>query len=328
MGDSMHRRESNSRLFSSLLGFFLLLICVFVAGIYIWLEKNITIIIDSESYSYSTRCRTVAELLDKEKLAYHPKDSIDPPLYTPLEHGLEINIIRSFDTTIIADGQKQTVRSIPLTVAEALAQAGVSLGEMDEISLPLTTRLTEAQDVQINRITQEIITIQETLAAITERRDDHDSEKGVNRVVQNGADGLKEDTIQLTFRDGEEIEREVVDTKILKPVQNRIIAQGTISTASRSGVQFKFKETRVVTATAYCEPGGRTSTGKTPQVGMIAVDPKVIPMHSRLYVEGYGFAVAEDVGGAIKGDKIDIYLDSEEACVRWGVKKVKIYLLE
>jgi len=324
----MNRRESNSRLFSSLLGFFLLLICVCVAGIYIWLEKDITVTIDSQTYSYSTHCRTVAELLDQEKLAYYPQDLIDPPLYTPLEHGSEINIIRSFETTITADGQEYIIRSIPLTVAEALAKAQVSLGEMDEISLPLNTRLIEAQAIYISRISRELITVQETLAAVTERRDDHKLEKGVSRVVQDGADGLKEDIIQLTFRDGAEIDREVVDTKVIEPVQNRIIAQGTISTASRGGVKFKFKETRVVTATAYCEPGGHTSTGKTPQVGMIAVDPKIIPMHSRVYVEGYGFAVAEDVGGAIKGDKIDIYLESEEACMRWGVKTVKIYLLE
>ena len=324
----MNQRGGNSRLFSSLLGFFLLLICIFVSGAYIWLEKVVTITIDGQPQSYSTHCQTIADLLVKERLAFHPKDIIDLPLETRLEHGLEINIIRSFDTTIIAGGKEYIVRNTSLSVAEALAEAKVSLGEMDEISLPLTTQLTEPREIHISRITQEFISVQETIAAITERRDDHNLERGISRVTQKGADGLKEDTIQLTFRDGEEISREIVDTKILKPVKNRIVTQGTISTASRGGQKFSFKEVRVVRATAYTETGGHTSTGKDPKVGMIAVDPKVIPMHSRVYVEGYGFAVAEDVGGAIKGNRIDVYLESEEACERWGVKMVKIYVIE
>ena len=61
---------------------------------------------------------------------------------------------------------------------------------------------------------------------------------------------------------------------------------------------------------------------------MIAVDPRVIPLGTRLYVDGYGYGRALDVGGAIKGNRIDVFLPSEAECRRWGVRTVKVYILE
>ncbi|EUJ24165.1 LysM peptidoglycan-binding domain-containing protein [Listeria grandensis] len=88
-----------------------------------------------------------------------------------------------------------------------------------------------------------------------------------------------------------------------------------------------------VTATAYskAEPGmgHMTASGidlnDNPRV--IAVDPSVIPLGSKVYVEGYGEAIAADTGGAIKGNKIDVHLDSVQACYNWGVKTVKVQIL-
>lgn len=77
-------------------------------------------------------------------------------------------------------------------------------------------------------------------------------------------------------------------------------------------------------ATAYTHTGNRTYTGTWPSRGTIAVDPKVIPLGSRLWVEGYGFGVAEDTGGAIKGHIVDVFLENEEACREWGRRKVKV----
>jgi 3D (Asp-Asp-Asp) domain-containing protein len=78
---------------------------------------------------------------------------------------------------------------------------------------------------------------------------------------------------------------------------------------------------------------GRTCTGITARRGVIAVDPGVIPLGTRVYVEvpgragDYGYAIAADTGSAIKGGKIDVYLDSNGEVYSWGVKKVKVYIL-
>lgn len=84
-------------------------------------------------------------------------------------------------------------------------------------------------------------------------------------------------------------------------------------------------------STAYTG-GGVTSTGipcvrKPFGLSTIAVDPNIIPFNSAVYVEGYGYAIAADCGSAIKGNKIDVYFDSEEECSNWGVKNVTVTIL-
>ncbi len=95
-------------------------------------------------------------------------------------------------------------------------------------------------------------------------------------------------------------------------------------------------ETMSVTATAYtasCEGcSGVTYTGidlnNDPNAKVIAVDPNVIPLGSRVYVEGYGEAIAGDIGGAIKGDRIDLHVPTKDEAYNWGVREVEITILD
>ncbi len=96
-----------------------------------------------------------------------------------------------------------------------------------------------------------------------------------------------------------------------------------------SGENFVYKKMMNVTATAYNESGTYpTASGTYPKRGTIAVDPKVIPMGTLMYVEGYGFGRAEDTGGAIKGNKIDVYMNSNREAYQWGRKQVRIFIIK
>jgi len=83
-------------------------------------------------------------------------------------------------------------------------------------------------------------------------------------------------------------------------------------------------ETITFEATAYTWTGYRTATGTWPSRGTVAVDPNVIPLGSVLYVEGYGPAVAADTGGDIKGQRIDLYMDSYEEAIQFGRREVQV----
>ena len=85
-------------------------------------------------------------------------------------------------------------------------------------------------------------------------------------------------------------------------------------------------ETIILEATAYTWTGCRTATGTWPSRGTIAVDPRVIPTGTKLWVEGYGEAVAADTGGAIIGNRIDLYMDSKDECLQWGRRKVEVQI--
>ena len=85
--------------------------------------------------------------------------------------------------------------------------------------------------------------------------------------------------------------------------------------------------TYTMEATAYTWTGSRTATGTWPSKGTVAVDPAVIPLGSELHVEGYGPAVAADTGGDIKGQRIDLYMESYEDAIQFGRRQVLVEML-
>lgn len=123
---------------------------------------------------------------------------------------------------------------------------------------------------------------------------------------------------------GKEVSREVVQSKVIKEPVNEIIAQGTRRVfASRDG-NMEYKDLIYCESTAYAGDG-ITATGTVPSykpggISTIAVDPRVIPLGSLVYVEGYGKAIASDTGGLINGNIIDVFLNSESECRSWGRK--------
>lgn len=90
----------------------------------------------------------------------------------------------------------------------------------------------------------------------------------------------------------------------------------------------------IMEATAYTksiEEGthrGITKSGTQVSRGTVAIDPRIIPLGTKIYVEGYGHAECLDTGGAIKGNRIDLYMDSREECFEFGRKNVKVYIIE
>ena len=96
--------------------------------------------------------------------------------------------------------------------------------------------------------------------------------------------------------------------------------------ASRGGVDFSYSQKRRMLATAYTHTGNRTATGTTPRVGAVAVDLKVIPLGTRLYIDGW-FCPSRRYRGAIKGDKIDLFLDTYEETKRFGRRWVTVYII-
>ena len=111
----------------------------------------------------------------------------------------------------------------------------------------------------------------------------------------------------------------VVQLEIPRPVNER---ERLEQMASRGEIR-----TLVMETTAYTHTGDATASGVMPYVGGIAVDPKVIPLGSEVYVEGYGLATAIDTGGAIKGHIIDLFMESESSCIAYGRQMKKVYII-
>ena len=147
---------------------------------------------------------------------------------------------------------------------------------------------------------------------------------GTSRTVRNGVSGVKEVTYRVyTQPDGTELRREIAGSRVLKPPTAEMVEDGRTAQLPSRGY---FSGRRVVTMSAtWYDPyhdgsndHGRTRTGVLAGYGVVAVDPRFMPLGTRLYIEGYGYAVAADTGGAIKGNRIDLAIDSQH-----DVKNVK-----
>ncbi len=177
----------------------------------------------------------------------------------------------------------------------------------------------------------------------------YNNEKYVDykKVVQEGSDGMKKSVYQECYTDGKltskSLKKEIV---YIDPV-DEIIEIGTKEyevVTSRGGI--RFEEELDMIASAYdlsyesCGkyPGdpyyGITASGTKAQPGTVAVDPSVIPLGTKLYVAStdgspdYGFATALDTGGAIKGNRIDLFFEDGAVCYNYGMRQVKVYILE
>lgn len=173
----------------------------------------------------------------------------------------------------------------------------------------------------------------------TEYQADGAMYEGDSKVVQQGENGLRTVEYVIKKQDGEVISKDIASSEVTKEPVKKIVIYGTKKRTVTSkglavqytGVYSSFKATAY---TADAQWGHATASGLYAKMGVIAVDPSVIPMGTKVYVEGlngasdYGYAIAGDTGGSIKGNIIDLYMNDEATCNRWGVKYVNIYVLE
>lgn len=175
-----------------------------------------------------------------------------------------------------------------------------------------------------------------TSSAVIERKtiykDDPETETGTETILDEGEDGKKITTTKITYYDGEEFERDILKIETIAP-KNKIISRGTKiiwKTLQTPEGEIRYWKKMRVYATHYDSrcPGCNdwTAIGMRAGKGVIAVDPKVIEMRSKVYIPGYGQAIAGDTGGAIKGNIIDLGFDDARTS-GWTAHYIDIYLL-
>lgn len=151
---------------------------------------------------------------------------------------------------------------------------------------------------------------------------------GMSQIQQEGKNGAQRKVVRTVSIGGEEGFQVIRQFELESP-KKRVVIQNTTPVLSRGMdvSSLAVKENFKVEATAYTHTGDRTASGLEARVGLIAVDPNVIPLGTMLYVDGYGYAVAADTGGAIKGKMVDVFFDTWNECMEWGRRSVDVYIL-
>lgn len=297
----------------------------------------------------------------------------------------QITVRRMQMVTVINRGAQSVIGTYGETTGSLLARMGITPGTGDTLSCSSETQTYDGMTIELVHTETRIEEEDTVVPYPVNYYEDPDLEPGAEIVLVAGQNGLTHVKSEVTYRNGKEVSRTVVqETVQTKPVTQLVIrgvdrtimeqpadpepaeqaapaaSSGTASGSSSSGSSssggsrydgsaetsgnvimtssgesYTYVDVMTCSATAYTCEGyvGHTYSGTLARVGAIAVDPTVIPLGTKMYVVSndgqyvYGYCVAEDIGGGIKGNKIDLYFDTYAECWDFGVRMCTVYIL-
>jgi len=311
-----------------------------------------------------TTKKTVGEVLAEQEIELSDSDFISADLQDDIRNIDEIIIKRAVEVNIDAGGVILSVQTTKDTVAGVLEEQYIYYDEDDEITPELFEHISEGMTIEVARIDYATAVEGEVLGYRIEETKSSDIMAGDSEIAVEGVNGFANVTYHIILRNGEEVERRVESTEVLTAPVNKVIANGTrvapapvTTLASRGGSSSSSGSTKsssgssssggsiagarmiVCRGTAYDgsyetlgKHNPRTALGEVPYVGIVAVDPKVIPLNTRLYIEAadgsyvYGYCRAGDTG--VYGNHVDLFMGSRGEALRFGSRTVNVYILD
>ncbi len=232
--------------------------------------------------------------------------------------------------TISVDGQTWEWVSTQKTVGSALMEAGITLNTSDRVLPGLNVNLGPGMRVKVTRIEDKVIYKKENVPFKSIVK--FNPQITGRRVVQEGKAGEKEVQYVYRYKDGVKVAERVSGSKVTKQPVSQIVAVSHPSMLASRGGSYVRHLTMYASAYTPFHCGGSASgncaMGFRAGKGVVAVDPHVIPLGTKLYVEGYGVAMAADTGGAIKRTRIDLCFDSYGEAMNYGRRTVTVWILE
>jgi 3D (Asp-Asp-Asp) domain-containing protein len=287
---------------------------------------------------YVTAAPTVAEFLKERGILPGTNDYVRPAVDSTISDNLIVQYSAAVPVTLVtAAGTRHVLTSAP-DVGALLEEQNIHLQPHDVVHPSLDSAIVANARIRIANVISWIVKEKHRIAERTIHEIDFSLAPHETRVVKKGAPGETLITIAFTQTDGH-IRKRVVSHKAIRKAQPRVIAEG-VGTQDAIA-QFAHRSLEKMTyiasgalqmvATAYtAECGGcsgYTSSGYRAGHGIVAVDPRVIPLGTKLYIPGYGYAIAGDTGGAIIGRRIDLGFNSVADAMQFGRRVVKVYTL-
>ena len=327
-------------------------------------EENTYVITDGdEVVVHTTPATDLEEVLDQAGVTLGEDDT-----YTnvPGEDVSEIVIQRAQTITIYNCGEKMDVTSYGETVQELLDRMSIPSSGEHVVSVNLNDETYDGMEVRVDFVIHTTQTHTQEIPYETTYVYDDQELVDVEYVKEEGRPGQLQITTQVTYINAEETSREVTEEEVVQEPKNEIIVIGTkekveepvapptppapsvdftaaptisdgvIITADGQVLTYSRVEQFKATAYTHTDEGCNmtTATGTTVRVGTVAVDPTVIPYGTRMFIvtnDGayiYGIGTAEDCGGAIKGNRLDLYFPTDAECWAFGVRGCTVYFLD
>ena len=298
--------------------------------------------------TYTTFATDPQDVLDQAGLALQENDS-----YTT-EGDSAITICRAQTVRISYRGETMEASASGETVGELLTRLNLEVESGDVLSHAWDAATFDGMEIRVDRVVCREETYTTTLSHQITRCSDASLPTGTEEVLIPGKDGELLCTAEVTYINGREVQRDILSEKVTIAPVTEVIAVGTATetqTQTQSdmpiigdgyiilptGEALTYTDTATIRATAYTHTDAGcdmiTSTGSTVHWGTVAVDPRYIPYGTRMFIiasDGsyiYGIAEAEDCGGDIKGDRMDLYMPTYAQCIEFGRRVCTVYFL-
>ena len=288
----------------------------------------------------------VEDVLEKTGVTLGVNDVTEPAKNEKVTDDVEITVTRRYEVSITADGETRDLLAPSNTVAQTLKDQGVALGSDDLVSVNLDERVCDGMQIVVSRVTYQEVTLTEEIPFEVTTKKDANLDKGKKIVEVQGQPGSQSVVKRQRFVDGQLAEEAVLSATVLqepvtqvvtvgaKPKNGMAVVNGDGTLTDHNGKTVSYSKVITGRSSAYTG-GGRTSTGKPAAVGLVAVNPKIIPYGTKMYIASpdgktiYGYAIAADTGGGVKSGRIvaDLYYNTYNECMNFGVRNMSLYIL-
>ena len=288
---------------------------------------------------YSTTARTAGEVMDElaaegennvfglngSEFSFSDADLLETGEDVPVKNDLTVGIRHATEASAKIAGKKQSMWLVPGTVEENLEFNGIAYDDDDEIKPALNKKVTADTKITVDEVHYDIVEKTEKVEAVDKVILDPSLTSGVQETTEgNDGEGIFTYTTKYVNGKDKGTEREVKEW-ITEPHDN-VLRLGTSATGNKG--EYTVARTFTANTTAYtARPGAGGALGLGVHLGTCAVDPRFVSLRSELWIEGYGYAFANDTGGAVKGNVVDLYMNSKGQCISWGRRNKTAYVI-
>ncbi len=337
---------------------------------------SVTVLDGDKVFEVEMKGRTVGDALLLANITLGENDTLSKDIDAELKDDDVVTVKRAKRFYLVTSGKTFEVNTNETTVGDALLADGFQVGKYDEVVPDVTSQLVDGMTVSVTRVFVEIFDVEEEIPFSERVIENPEKEVGYESFIQVGKPGVTVRTFKKVMNEALGVTASLIgETVVSEPVEQIVeigtkvvthltpgkttdgvpyaaiptMAQNNSKTYVRGNTAvtpygtFTFSKKISCKATAYegssasnGKWAGMTATGRDPEFGIVAVDPRVIPLNSKIYVESadggkswiYGFAVAGDTGGAIKGNRIDLFYNTLSQCYQFGRRNAVVYILD
>jgi resuscitation-promoting factor RpfB len=306
-------------------------------------ERAVSFTVHEDGYSttYSSMQTTVGQALASEGVRLQDGDWVSPAANEVLSAGAHVYVSHAVPVNLVVAGEGQQVRTLGRTVGDVLAQARVSLQSEDYVTPSAMTPVRSGMAISVTTVRDLSDVSEEPIEHASIVRYDSEIASGQRVITQWGEDGRYRKEYRVRLINGREVWRELVNEEIIPPT-DEVVSVGTyinpavavpapapappLSVPAQPGCSRTLHVYATWYTAASAGGSGVTKTGTGVYRGIVAVDPRVIPLGTRMYIPGYGYGIAADTGGDIIGNHIDLGFAADDV-KDWRTRWVDICIL-